>query len=825
MVGKLKRFSGPTQTTLRQLACLGNVVEFATLSLVFRESEEEIHTALWEAARAGLILRQEGSYAFLHDRIQEAAYALIPEGERAGAHLRIGRMLLASMTADRLAEHLFDVANQLNRGAALLIDRDEKVRVATINLTAGQKAKASTAYASAREYFSAGMALLDERDWSSHYELTFSLWLERAECEFLSGNFEQAEQIIVELLRRGASKVDQAAVYRLKVLLHILKSENQQAVATGLTHLRQFGIDIPACPTEEQVQAEYETVWQTLEGRPIESLIDLPPMTDTELQAVMQVLSVLATPVYADNYGLYCLLLCRMVKAGVQHGMNDASACACGLLGFTLGPVFHRYHEGYRFARLACDLIEKHGFVASRAKVYASFGGVAGWTQPITSAIDINRVTFRAAIETGDLAFACYSMIQSITYLLLRNDPLDGVWRESEMGLDFARKARFRDIAEGFVNQQRFIATMQGRTTAFSTFSDAQFDEAVLEAQLTGDRVVESISYWMFKLQSRFLLHEYVAALAAAQQAKPLLGAMLGQIKLLDYFYYTALTVAALYENAPADEQSRWRGLLSAHREQLREWAENYPPTFADKHALVSAEIARLEGRAFDAMQLYDQAIQSARENGFVQNEGLAHEVAARFYAAGGFEAIAHLYLRNARNCYDRWGAFGKVRQLDERCPYLHEEPTPAFSATIGQPVGHLDIATVVKASQALSSEIVLSKLIEKLMRIAVEHAGAERGLLILLRCDEPHVEAEATTVHGGVEVAVRRTAVTPSDLPQSALHYVIRTQERVVVETLRSGTCIRRTNMCGRSAPDLSCACPSSNKRNLSARSIWRTI
>ncbi|MGA9392057.1 MAG: serine/threonine-protein kinase PknK [Candidatus Sulfotelmatobacter sp.] len=223
MVWKLRRLSNTTQNALSQLACLGNVVEIATLSLVFGESEEEIHTSLLEAARTGLILRLEDSYAFLHDRIQEAAYALIPEGERAGAHLRIGRVLLASMTADGLAEHLFDVANQLNRGATLLIDRDEKVRVATIDLRAGRKAKASAAYASAREYFSAGMALLDERGWGSQHELTFALWLELAECEFLSGNFENAERLIGELLQRAVSNVKYADASCLKIHLHLLK--------------------------------------------------------------------------------------------------------------------------------------------------------------------------------------------------------------------------------------------------------------------------------------------------------------------------------------------------------------------------------------------------------------------------------------------------------------------------------------------------------------------------------------------------------------------------------------------------------------------------
>src|SRR6202047_3149728 len=291
MAGKLKRVSAPTQEALKQLACLGNVAEIATLTLVHGETEEVMHAALWEAVRAGLVFHQDSTCKFLHDRIQQAAYSLIPEEQRADVHLRLGRVLLGSMTADQLAEHLFDVANQFNRGAALLVDQDEKAQVATINLRAGRKAKASAAYASARAYFSAGMALLDERDWGSQYELTFSLWLERAECEYLSGDFDRAGQLIGELLQRGASKVDQAAVYHLKVLLHTVKSESAQAVATALTCLRLFGIDIPAHPVWEQVQAEYETVWQTLSGRPLESLIDLPLMTDPELQTAMQVLS------------------------------------------------------------------------------------------------------------------------------------------------------------------------------------------------------------------------------------------------------------------------------------------------------------------------------------------------------------------------------------------------------------------------------------------------------------------------------------------------------------------------------------------------------
>src|SRR5712691_2464160 len=243
----------------------------------------------------------------------------------------------------------------------------------------------------------------------------------------------------MELLQHGSSKVDQAAVYRLKVQFHIMKSENQNAVASALTCLRLFGIDLPVHPTWEEVQAEYEAVWQTLNGRPIENLIDLPLMTDPELLAAMLVLSVLIPSAYFADFRLWCLQVCRMVKISMQYGTSGASAHAYGYFGYALGPFFHRYSDGHRFAKLACDLAEKHSFIAYKAKIYHIMGSVAVWTQPITSALDFMRTAFRTATETGDLTYACYSAYQSVAALLLRNDPLDAVWRESEMALDFAR--------------------------------------------------------------------------------------------------------------------------------------------------------------------------------------------------------------------------------------------------------------------------------------------------------------------------------------------------------------------------------------------------
>jgi predicted ATPase/signal transduction histidine kinase len=785
MAGKLKRLSAATQEVVKQLACLGNVAEIATLTLVHGGSAETLHATLWEAVHAGLLVHLESTYKFLHDRIQQAAYSLIPVERRAEVHLHIGRVLLSSMETSELEKRVFDVANQFNRGAALLVERNEKAQVATINLRAGRKAKASSAYASARTYFSAGTALLDDRDWIGQHELTFRLWLECAECELLSGNFERADQLIGELLRRGASKVEQAAVYNLKVQLHVTKSENPQAVDSALTCLRLFGLDLPAHPTVEQVQAEYKSVWETLNGRPIECLIDLPLMTDPELQAAMQVLSVFTPPAYFTDFRLWCLLVCRMVKVSMLHGTSGGSAHAYGYFGTMLGPVFHRYRDAHGFTKLARDLVEKHGFIAYQAKVHYAMGTVAFWTQPIGSAIDLMRETSRIAIETGDLTFACYGMLQSVTGRLIRNDPLDAVWCDSQRALDLARESKYSDAADIILCQQRFIETMRGRTRTFSTFSDTQFDETTFEVQLTQDRMRLMIAwYWILKLKARYLSGDYSEALAAVDKVKPLLSAAAAQIQLLDYFYYGALTMTACYEGGSANDRQAWRELLTAHQEQLREWADSYPPTFADKHALLLAEIARLEGRDSDAMHLYEQAIQLARENGFIQNEALSDEVAARFYAARGFETISNVYLENARSCYHRWGANGKVHQLDLKYPHLVPQHSPVGSdRTIGTPVEQLDLTTVVNVSQAVSGEIDFDKLIGILMETALEHAGGERALLILPRGEEMWVEAEATTAEDRVVVCRSNMRVTPSALAESIYNYVVRTRESVLLD------------------------------------------
>jgi PAS domain S-box-containing protein len=789
MAGKLKRLSASTQETLKQLACLGNVAEIAALTLVHGKTEEAMHAALWEAVRAGLVVHHDNTYRFLHDRIQQAAYSLIPEAQRAEIHLRIGRALLAGMTVDELAEHLFDVANHFNRGAALLADRDEKAQVATIELRAGRKAKASTAYASANVYLIAGMALLEESDWGSQYDLAFNLWLERAECEYLTGQSESAEARLSLLTTRARTIVDSAAVTCVRLNLYTTLDHSDRAVEVGLDYLRR--VDDGRWPlratAEEDVRQAYDRLLQRLGSGSIESLVDLPLMTDPDRRATMDVLTVLTSPALFTDLNFFRLVVCRMAALSLEHGNSDGSCLAYAWLGSVLGMYFGDYQAGFRFGRLGLDLVEKRGLDRFSARVYLVFAvHVVNWTQNLSMSRDLLRRAFEGAQQAGDLSYVAYSCVDLVTNLLASGDPLGEAEREAANGLEFVRKMSFGLISDCMTGQLRLIRMLRGLRPTFTSFDDAEFDEGRLEQRLESkpQLAIAASYYWIRKLQACFYAGDYASAVAAASKAASVLWTTPTQLELAEYHFYAALARAAHCDMAATEERPQHLEALASHLKQIAVWADNCPATFANRAALVGAELARLEERELDAERLYEEAIHSAREHGFVQNEGLAHEVAARFYAARGFDTFARAYLREARRCYLRWGASGKVRQLDEMYPDIRQEDSlPGPTSTIDAPVEHLDLATVIKISQAVSSEIVLENLIDTLMHTAMEQAGAERALLIMPCGQEPRIEAEATTGGDTVTVRLINEAVTERVLPESVLHYVLRTRESVILD------------------------------------------
>jgi PAS domain S-box-containing protein len=404
------------------------------------------------------------------------------------------------------------------------------------------------------------------------------------------------------------------------------------------------------------------------------------------------------------------------------------------------------------------------------------------WVKHVRSCRDLIHRAFEAATKAGDLTFAAYSRNNVTTNLLAAGDPLGDVQLEVERALAFAEKIRFGFVRDIVMGQLGLVRTLRGSTEKLGSFNEREFDELSFERHLTRDpAALPECFYWIRKLQARFLAGDYLSAVDASLKAQRLLWTAPSNFEIAEYHFYGALSRAASWDHASLEEKRPHFEALVAHHKQLVEWAENCPENFANRAALVGAEIARIKGRVLEAEHLYEQAIRSAHANDFVHNEALANELAARFYAARGFAKIAHTYLRDARYCYLHWGADGKVRQLDQLYPRLEEEaPRPAPTSTIMVPVEDMDLATVMKVLQAVSSEILLEKLIDTLMRTAIEHAGAERGLLILVTGDEYRIEAEASI--GSGTVTLRQASVTPTDLPESVLNYVVRTKESVLL-------------------------------------------
>ena len=787
MVGKLSRLPPDTQSALQLLSCLGNSAEFAIWWMICQDPAQDVHGRLWEAVRAGFVLRSENSYRFIHDRVQEAAYSLIPEERRAEVHLRIGRLLAAHISPEKREEQIFEIVNQLNRGSRLIATVGERERVAELNLVAGRRAKTSTAYASALNYLATSRALLTEDSWGGNYELTFSIEILMAECELLTAQMAPAENRLAMLAHRARSQHHIAVVARLRLRLYTALDRSDRAVEIGLEFLRSRGTDWPPHPTGEEARHEFDRIWSQLEGRQIEDLIDLPLMTNPDVLDVLDVLVEVQTPALFCDANLSSLVICRMVNLSLEHGNSDGSCYAYVWLAIIAAPRFGNYQDGFRFGRLGHDLVEKRGLKRFQARTYMSFGDIVlPWTKHVRAGRDLVRRAFDAASEVGDVTYAGFCCDHLIKNLLAAGDPLVEVQREAEDSLQFALKVRFGLVVDHIKVQLGLIRSLRGLTARFGSFDDDQFNELLFERHLASNPALAELEcwYWARKLQARFFAGDHASAVHASLNAQRQLWTSPSQFETAELCFYGALSHAASWDSASSDRQGNHLDALIAYHRQLEVWAERCPENFENRAALVGAEIARIQDRALDAQQLYERAIRSAHANGFIHNEAIANEVAARFYAARGFEKIAHIYLRDARDYYLQWGADGKVRQLDEMNPHLREkEALLGPMSTIGTPVGHLDLATVLKVSEAVSGEIVLEKLIEKLLRVAIEHAGAERGLLILPHDSELRIRAEATTGDNSVTIALRDSPISGTELPESLVLYAARTQEYLILD------------------------------------------
>ncbi|PRY00194.1 ATP-binding sensor histidine kinase [Paraburkholderia sp. BL25I1N1] len=786
MATKLSRLPAPTRDALGQLACLGNIAEVIALTWVQGGSEETMHANLWEAVRMGLVFRVANAYAFAHDRVQEAAYALIPADERAAAHLRIGRALVSRTPPEALEDAIFDIVNHLNRGAALIVTEPEREQAVALNLIAGRRAMNSTAYAAARSYLAQGVALLSPDAWTQRYDSTFDLYLAFSECEYLVGDFAKADALADMMLARARSNLDRAKVFSLRIELYQLAGRYDESFMVALVALRDFGILFPE--TDQDIQAALDHALRDVHvnqaGRAIGELVEVPVATDPSIRAIVNLLLQAMNCAFAARPAFYPLITLKAVNLSLQHGNTENSSFAYGNYALMLVSLIGDIPTAVQFSEMSLKLNEKFGNRRLKGKLLHLYGAHVNFRRcHIAANLPVLERATAACLEAGDLVFAGNVAFNAVWQTIEKGAALEDVQTLAEKYAALARESHNDAVYELIRVERQFVISLRGKTTEPLNLNDETFDEAAcFEAIIKSNFGCAIGVYRIIKVMLAFLDGRYAEALEAAGRAEAVLSSVMALAIEPTYHFFHALILTALVPQASPEQQQVYKHILAAKLRKLERWAEHCPENYQNRYALVCAELARVEGRDLDAMRLYEQAVHSAHENGFPHHEGIANELAGRFYLGSGLRTNADAYLRNARHCFAFWGAEGKVAQLDAEFPRLANQDGSTATSTLSFDWRQFDAATLLKASQALSSEIELDGLIERLMTIALQTSGADRGLLVVpQQPDGYRIEAEARI--DGRGIALNRPPFAHCAVPAAILRYVMHTQKSVIID------------------------------------------
>ncbi|GIZ53180.1 serine/threonine protein kinase [Noviherbaspirillum aridicola] len=782
---RLGCLAAPTRTALNRLALLGSQASLRKLALACDQSEEDTQAALEEAIRLGLVSASGSTYTFHHDRFQEAAASLVPDEEHARIHLGIARRLFNGLPGAEQKDQVFDLVNQFNRALMLVESREERKRVALLNLEAGKRARRSTAYEAALAYFEHGAAILPAGSWARHYSLAFELALNRAECALITGKTDTLQSQLAVLSEKAARLSDRAAVTRLWVAFHTAHGRLDSAVQACLTYLGQLGIEWSARPSDAEVASEYALLREQMRNRRISDLVHLPLLADPDQQATMEVLTELL-PMTMSTPNLAAATSLRMVNLSIRHGNCDGSCFAYVLMTTFMGPRFGDYRAGYEFGELSVDLVERRGLVLFKARVFLCYATlIIPWGRDMHDGFEWIRLAADAGRESGDFRFYSFCDSNLVTLQLATGEPLDKVQHEAERGVAFARSVRFDYNVLILQGQLAMIRRLRGLAPDFSAVTDEPFDAQDFEQLLEGNEqlVMPACWYWVRKLQACFLEHDYAAALHAAGIAGALLWCSQSFLESAEFHYYSALSHAGAWNGAGSEQRQQHLDAIHRHLKQLETWSQCCADNFENRRALVAAEAARIEGREFDAVRLYEQAIESARTNRLIHNEAIAHELAAAFYLDRGCTTAARAHWREAHHRFACWRADGKVRQLEARYAPLRIIPDQSEATPLEGTAVQFDAMTVAKAAQAISGEIVLHELVDTLLRIMMEHAGAQKGYLLLSKKQTLHLAAEANVDLATVRVHVyddMRDATAL--LPVGVLNYVMHSHEPLLL-------------------------------------------
>ncbi|WP_434046030.1 MULTISPECIES: sensor histidine kinase [Sorangium] len=780
MTESVRKLPDQAQELLQVAACIGKRADLRTVAAVSGRSIDEATAALGQPLREGLLVpdsarerEEELAVRFAHDRVQQAAYELAPAERRQALHLAIGRFLEASCDGGADGA-LFDAVDQLTLGAARL-DDDQRDHLARLNHRAGVKARRAAAFGPALEYFRSGIRLLPE---GARRELWLALRRDAAECAALTDRHAMARALVEEGLRRATSSAERAELEAVRLMSATITGEHALALGWGREAMRAgFGVELPTAGLDEEIAAQRRAIAARLGARSPESLVDLPRLTSPEGRAYMKVLAGMLAPAWFADRKRLLLLTLLGVRFALEHG-NSSEA----ILPYAAHAMFLAAEGALQsaegFGRLAVELARRFQDCAQETiALYMYNDFVRPWVAPLASCAAQSREVVARGVSCGELRFASYAHTGIVEHSFAAGVELDRVLVDLDDALAFSRQTGNRSTLLYQLAYRQTFRCLKGLTRGRNVVDDDEFDERAFLAEAQREPPASCV-YHILRLATSYAFRDRAQAVAHADAAIPYMHFIGGYIPECQHAFFTALTLLWRYDGADEQERAALLARVAELRRALQGWERGCAENFRSRRLLVDAEIARVERRFETAAALYDEAIEAATRAGFLHGAAFGNELAGRFYHGLGRARIAAMYLRAARQGFDRWGATEKARALADEFslgargeePELAEERLPAAA---------LDALSLLKAAETLSGEIVLDRLLEKLLGVCLEAAGAQRGALVFEEEGELFVQAVG---RAAAPVSIERTPLAGSrEVPAKVIERAHGTQEIVV--------------------------------------------
>lgn len=786
MLEKIRKLTPQTQQVLTLAACIGYRFSAENVSIIAELTEDRTVEILQSALCEGLIVPSEETFQFAHDRIQQAAYSLIPEADRKSVHLKIGRLLLHHRADHNREQQLFTVVDHLNIGAELMTTSEERCDLARMNMQAGVKAKAAAAFSAAAEYFHFAIHLLPSQPWEHHYRMILLLYRERAECEYLRGRHDEALELIGEAILHAQNDFDKAGLYSIQAALYTTQTRYADSIEVGIAALKLLGQQLPDMTDNESMKcaakASMEQCRDHLRAIEISSITNEAEMTDPVARTCMDLLMQMVLAAYFLNRDVYTLLIATMVNLSLRFGNSSAAALGYVLMAAISITDFNDFRNARALGNLALELIKSKKSSALESKILQFYcNTVAPWFLPLSEVIALQRRAVLTAMESGSLNDAAndlWGIFRST--LTASTTPLDETIRECDALIAFAEKIHAQGLHDGVVFLRQGVSYFQKQSSAIEPEANEVDEASALRYFEQLGFLTIPAHYNIFRAWSLFILGAYEEAFIRTEANIALIGSIADQpTSAYHYFHYSLLLLRAHTTGSQNGE------IVRKNQKILQRFSKHCPENYRHLFLLVEAEQARVEGRIADAIHLYDEAIDASAVNKSNYVEGMACEFAARFWLTLGKQELVAQYLKRAHLAFHRWRAWAKVSALEAEFPQWLAPPCIGTPAE--RKAGSLDLDTVMKAAIAISSEIEMPRLLSEVMHHAIENAGAQRGSLLMQKKGAWVIVAqggiERTTVKLDHPVAMDERG----SVSAGVVRFVARTRERILLDDAAS--------------------------------------